>query len=348
MTLYFVGIGISGTQSITEQARKAIASSGTVYAERFTSPIPDEEMTELEKIAKEGGAKFKLAPRWMVEDGRQILEQATKEDVTLVCFGDPYVATTHIELRTRAIAQKTETKTVHGASALTSMVGECGLHQYKVGRTSTVTSHEASTPYGILYENLQRGCHTVLLLEYDQDGGKFLDPAKALESLLEIEKQGGRGAATPQTFVLVASRIGRKNQSIVGGTIESAIKSDFGEPPHSIIVPGTLHFTESDAITALATCLDKPQANTRNPESEPHRMIAKYVPMIEEAIKDYRASNLEGATQVLDNAQNYVADAQKFLEEGKDWLAILSIGYADGLVDALRIASGKPYRKERE
>jgi len=36
----------------------------------------------------------------------------------------------------------------------------------------------------------------------------------------------------------------------------------------------------------------------------------------------------------------YVNDAEKFLEEGQDEVAILSIGYADGLVDALRLAKG--------
>jgi diphthine synthase len=43
---------------------------------------------------------------------------------------------------------------------------------------------------------------------------------------------------------------------------------------------------------------------------------------------------------VLENAELYIKDAEKFLAEGKDEVAILSIGYADGLVDALRIAKG--------
>jgi diphthine synthase len=43
---------------------------------------------------------------------------------------------------------------------------------------------------------------------------------------------------------------------------------------------------------------------------------------------------------VLENAELYIRDAERFFEQGKDELAILSIGYADGLVDALRIAKG--------
>ena len=43
---------------------------------------------------------------------------------------------------------------------------------------------------------------------------------------------------------------------------------------------------------------------------------------------------------ILENAELYVKDAEKFLEDGQDEVAILSIGYADGLVDALRLAKG--------
>ena len=43
---------------------------------------------------------------------------------------------------------------------------------------------------------------------------------------------------------------------------------------------------------------------------------------------------------ILENAELYVQDAEKFLEDSQDEVAILSIGYADGLVDALRLAKG--------
>ncbi len=43
---------------------------------------------------------------------------------------------------------------------------------------------------------------------------------------------------------------------------------------------------------------------------------------------------------IFENAELYIQDAEKFLEDGQDEVAILSIGYADGLVDALRLAKG--------
>jgi len=178
--LTLVGIGVGGARGMGAGAREAISSAKAVYMETFTSPVPREDVEEVRRAAEAGGAAFRLVPRWAVEDGGEILRAAAAGDAALVCYGDPYVATTHIELRTRAAAAGTPTRTVHGASALTGVVGECGLHQYKVGRTATVTRAEASTPYDVLRENIDRGCHTVLLLEYDEEGGAFMAPREPL------------------------------------------------------------------------------------------------------------------------------------------------------------------------
>ena len=39
---------------------------------------------------------------------------------------------------------------------------------------------------------------------------------------------------------------------------------------------------------------------------------------------------------VIENAENYLLDAQNFYNQGKLELAILSIGYAEGLIDSIR------------
>jgi len=57
---------------------------------------------------------------------------------------------------------------------------------------------------------------------------------------------------------------------------------------------------------------------------------------IEEEMMKIRKENIPLEKFCLSRAET----EKKFHEEGKDELAILSIGYADGLVDALRIAKG--------
>ena len=71
-------------------------------------------------------------------------------------------------------------------------------------------------------------------------------------------------------------------------------------------------------------------------------MMEKYVPMVREALKEIEGQyrNQNEFKIILENAELYIQDAEKFLEDGQDEVAILSIGYADGLVDALRLAKG--------
>jgi len=70
--------------------------------------------------------------------------------------------------------------------------------------------------------------------------------------------------------------------------------------------------------------------------------MKKYVPMVREALEEVKPfyKDQEEFKVILENANLYVNDAEKFLEDGQDEVAILSIGYADGLVDALRLAKG--------
>lgn len=146
--------------------------------------------------------------------------------VVLLSYGDPYIATTHIELRTRAVQEKIKTYSIHASSSLTSMIGECGLHFYKVGRIATIMSEMKSltTPYYVIYKNIIEGNHTILLLEYNQDKNFFMDPKDALMGLVETEKGQKRNTINLSTYAIIASRIGFKDQLIISGKISSLKK----------------------------------------------------------------------------------------------------------------------------
>ena len=339
--LWFVGLGISGTKSIPIEVEKIIQEADFVYLEAFTSPI---SQIREDKIKNTVNGDFKIAKRWLVEDGQEILKTAKSSTVVLLSYGDPYIATTHIELRTRAKLEKIETKTIHSASAITSMIGEAGLQFYKIGRIMTIMNEKKSTmtPYNTIFKNLTDGLHSVILLEYNQDKNYFLDPKNAISNLLDIEREQKRDVLTDDTFAIVASRIGFETQKIISGKLGNLLKIDFGEPPHSIIVTGKLHFTESDAINVLTKCLDKPSDNSSKIKNISVQMIEKYVPMVRKALEEIRPlyNDSKEFQEVFENAELYINDAENFLKQGKDETAVLSIGYADGLVDALRIAKG--------
>jgi len=339
--LWFVGLGISNSKSIPLEAVEVLKKADIVYLEQFTSPISKSELTKIKNMSQ---AEFKEGKRWLVEDGNEILKNSKNSNVVLLSYGDPYIATTHIELRVRAIQEKIETKTIHASSSVTSMIGECGLQYYKVGKVATIMNDMKSltTPYYVIYKNLIEGSHSVLLLEFNQDKDFFFDPEDALNGLLETEKEQKRNVIKPTTFAIVASRIGMNDQKIISGDISKLAKHDFGKPPHTIIIPGRLHFTESDALMVLSECLDEPKDSSENMQKISIQMMKKYVPMVQEALKEIKP-HYKGEKEfqiILENAELYIKDAEKFLEDGKDEVAILSIGYADGLVDALRLAKG--------
>lgn len=339
--LWFIGLGISGSDGISSSSLKILKTADTVFVENFTSPIGRNELAKIKKFVK---GEFKIAPRWMVEDGKAILSEARKKNVVLASYGDPYIATTHIELRTRAESEKIRTKTIHAASAITSLVGECGLHYYKIGRPVTIMKEPQSltTVYYTIYENLLKGNHCILILEYNSDANFFLEPREAFSNLLIAEKEQKRNVIYESTFAVVASRIGSKNQGIIAGKISSLVDTDFGKPPHTIILPGRLHFTEHDALKTFAKCFDEPLDNSSKIQKISDQMLAKYIPKarkaLDEVSKQFKGDkNLQ---PVIENAQLYIYDAEKFQREDKEELAVLSIGYAEGLIDALRLAKG--------
>ncbi|MEM2759885.1 MAG: diphthine synthase [Nitrososphaerales archaeon] len=339
--LLLIGLGIYGYAGLSAKALDSLLAVKNIYVERYTSPMPESEIDGLERVMNK---EVKVVPRWFVEDGREILSLAKSGDVALLVYGDPLVATTHLELRVRAEREGIKTKVLHAASSITSIIGECGLHVYKVGKIITLTTERqsASSVYNAVYTNLLSGSHTLILLEYNQEKNLFLKPETALEMLLEYEKEQKHGVFSDETFAIVCSRIGMDDQSIVSGKIASLLETDFGDEPHSLVVTGALHFSEADALHVLTKLLDEPTDNSKYVMKIAEQMIAKYVPKARKALDQAKAlvSVDKNFGEIFENAAYYISDAEKFLREGKPELAVLSIGYAEGLIDAVRFLKG--------
>jgi len=134
--------------------------------------------------------------------------------------------------------------------------------------------------------------------------GFFLEPVNALLDLLSTEKEQKRKIISSSTFVIIASRIGFKNQAITAGKISNLIKKNFGKPPHTIIIPGQLHFTESDALKVFVNCVDEPFDNSKNIKKISEQMLEKYVPMIRKAVEEIEAALRNSGNEWLDVVEN--------------------------------------------
>lgn len=348
--LWFVGAGINGYKGLSLAALDVLKKCDAVYVERFTSALSDSDIEGLNSLL---GTKAKPAQRWFVEDGRELLEAAKSRDVALVTYGDPLIATTHSELRARAARSSVKTGVLHSASGIASLIGETGLHHYKFGRMVTMMSEPQSaiSVYNTIFENLLGGSHTLILTEYSYDEKKepfFLDPASVFSLLAQVEKDQRHQIFSDDTFAVVASRVGTDSQKVVSGRVKSLSAFDFGQGPHSVIITGALHFTESDSLVALTQNLDQPADNAQSARRISVQMVERYAPNARRAVQQMREvireepdnGGKKGMYEVLDNAEYYIDDAERFMRQAKFELAVLSIGYAEGLIDALRFQKG--------
>ena len=342
--LFLVGAGIYETVEMSHSI-KILDSCDRIYLERFTSPVSDNFIRNL-KSTLGPGKKIEFVKRWFVEDGRQMLEESKTLNVGLVSYGDPTIATTFTELRIRAIKNNIDVKVIHAASGITSLVGECGLHVYKIGKLVTMmqVKQSATSVYSTIFGNLNLNCHTIILTEYrhDEDGSEFfLKPNCVMSKLLDLEKDIKYEIVSEDSFLIVISRIGANDQKILSGKIKSLIELEYGRGPHSIIFPAKFHFTEEEAIKNLTKIFDLPSDNTSKIRSISDYMLNKYEPIIRNEIKQIR--DTIGSKEVnkvqlelLENAEFYLDDAVQFLRQGRKELAILSVGYADGIVDSIK------------
>jgi diphthine synthase len=56
----------------------------------------------------------------------------------------------------------------------------------------------------------------------------------------------------PPTLACVLSRVGSPEVHAFAGAIAELAARDLGPPPHCLVIPGTLHFLEKEALVAFA------------------------------------------------------------------------------------------------
>lgn len=251
--LVFVGLGLSeGGISVRglEEARNA----ERVFAELYTSVLSEFKIEKLESRIEN---EIEILEREDVEDDPQkVLEAARKGKVVILVQGDPMVATTHVDLRLRAEKSCIKTKIVHGQSIETAAPGLTGLQSYKFGKTATIPFEEkpSDTPYDVLEANQKSGLHTLFLLDIERKRERFLRADEALEYLLDLEEKLERDALSENSLAVVIARAGSEDPLVRADTIEKLSDMDFGDPPHALILPGSLHFLEKEALETLANC----------------------------------------------------------------------------------------------
>ena len=270
MVLYLIGLGLCNEKDITVRGLEYIKQSDYIYMEYYTSILG----IDSSKLEEYYGKKIILADREMIEIGfdKEILEKAKTSKVSLLVVGDPFSATTHIDLYLRCIHEGVKVEVVNNASILNS-IGITGLSLYRFGETVSIPFFtEKWRPYSFydkICRNYNNDLHTLILLDIKvkeiseenlakgkkiYEKPRFMTVNQALEELLEASEKSeniieNKGLITEENLCYGVARIGSESQIVKAGKIKDIIKFDFGKPLHSVVLCAkTLSSIEKEVV----------------------------------------------------------------------------------------------------
>jgi diphthine synthase len=251
--LVFVGLGLYDERDVSLKGLQELKDSDVVFAEFYTAKLGQFHQSQFEQLI---GKTITILSREETEKGDGIIDAALHKKVVFLTCGDPMIATTHIDLRLRAIKQGIPTKIIHSSSIVTAVPGLLGLQNYKFGRTTTLAYPEKNyfptSPYTIIHDNNRMGLHTLVLLDIQADRNRYMTANEGLELLMEMEAKLKHHLFTPETVACAVARAGASDAVIAADTISALQKRQFGPPLHTIVIPGSLHFMEVEALELLA------------------------------------------------------------------------------------------------
>lgn len=231
--LHIIGLGLENGE-VTQKGLEALEEADKAFAEFYTNT----ETVDLEELEELTATDIEKLDREQVEREDRILEESEKHDVAFLVSGDPLTATTHYDIKHRAEEKDIDTRVHHAPSIFTS-IAETGLNVYKFGRTVTLPME--SKPSSLIEhigKNDSIGLHTLILLDIDYPADE------AAQKLVEMEEElSGR-----ETVVL--ERANQDSQQVSVMNLEEVAETEFGEPPHCLILTGEKSHMEQDFIEA--------------------------------------------------------------------------------------------------
>lgn len=251
--LIFIGLGLFDEKDISIKGMNELDNCKKIFAEFYTSKLSGFNKKNFEEKL---GKVLTVLSREETEKGDEILKYASKEKVGFLTCGDPMIATTHVDLRLRAMKSGISTKIVHSGSIVTASSGLLGLQNYKFGRATSLVFPEKSyfptSPYTIIKDNKDKGLHTLILLDIQASKGAYMTANQGMELLLKMEEKQGKNLFDENSLICVVARAGSPKPIVEANSIKALQKKDFGPPLHTLIVPGNLHFMEIEALEAFA------------------------------------------------------------------------------------------------
>lgn len=263
--LTFIGLGLYDERSITVEGRDALREADRAFAEFYTSKLLGATVEDVESYHD---VDIEVRDRPGVEQHPEdMLDAAGSEDVAFLTAGDTMISTTHVDLRLRAAERGIETRVIHAPTAESAASGLTGLQNYRFGKATTLPfpyAHGGGDVPGSVVDaidgNRERGLHTLVYLDikvgYDPTGNR--NASRSDDKVRNDEYMTADTAAEllateyPDTLAVVVARAGSPDPLVEADRLSELATRAFGDPLHLLVIPGTLHHIEADALATLA------------------------------------------------------------------------------------------------
>ena len=235
--LYLIGLGLD-CKDISLNALESIKKCKKLYLEYYTNLGCG--IKELENLFNK---KVTLANRELIENhANKILNEAKNNDIAILVYGDPLIATTHINYLIEAKKANIKIQIVH-ATSIFNAITETGLSLYNFGKTTSIpfNNENITAPIKVIKDNLKMDMHTLILLDLDPENDKFLTVNQALTYLIKHDLN---------LNLLACTNLGTNKAKIKYRKASDLIKLKF-DNLGCLIIPGNLHFREKEALELL-------------------------------------------------------------------------------------------------
>lgn len=336
--LHLISIGLYDEKDMSLRALEEARNCDVLYADMYTTKL---EIT-LERLSDLIGKPVEALSRSSLEEeSGALLDESELFRVGVLIGGECLAATTHISLLIEAGRRGIPTQIVNGSSIFTA-VAQTGLSLYKFGRTVTLPFQDkgsADTILDTIEENLMHGLHTLILLDIDTEKGRYLTIREAASILMETDKPQ---VFNGETLMVGVARLGSDEPVIKAEKAREFVKIDLGAPPHSIVIPGSLHFMENEALKVIGGCPEEAFEKHHKPPGRLEHLIEKYMLSCNRALGELRLRSFpfvvdeDEVKDLIAEAERYMKDAEYYAHERKA-TALASVCYSEGLLDALRL-----------
>ncbi|MEM0130435.1 MAG: diphthine synthase [Thermoplasmatales archaeon] len=232
----FISSGFNPPSSLTLEEVSFMERSSKIIVDTYTSSNYLREFR---------GRELVFAGRRDLEDFGRILSE--EEDISLVVPGDSFSATTHFIIYKECRKKGIPVKVFHNSSIFPAAATALGLQLYKVGPPVSIprfTDHfKPTSPYQKIRENIERGLHTILLLDTEPP----MTLNEALDEISWMESSFPEKIFTGDREIGVVMALGTEKERMVYGKI-SDVKALKPESPTAVVIPGALHFEEMEAL----------------------------------------------------------------------------------------------------